>query len=93
MFLGPTHIFRTICNTMVPIRGVMLIPWNVFHSTFSFKPFLKFLVEMRFRNGSYLEGPASQEGENNGENVVKAFNMSFLFFSKIYLCYADYSKT
>lgn len=89
MFLGPTHIFSTICNIMVPIRGVMLIPWNVFHRTFSFKPFLKFLVEMRFRNRSYLEESASQEGEN----VVKAFNMSFMFFSKIYFCYADYSET
>ena len=44
---------------------------------------------MRFRNRSYLEESASQEGEN----VVKAFNMSFMFFSKIYFCYADYSET
>lgn len=43
--------------------------------------------------GATQKGSASQEGENKGENVVKAFNMSFIFFSKIYFYYMVYSKT
>ena len=48
------HIYLVL-HVILWFPRVMLIPWNVYHSTFSFKPFKNFLVEMRFRNGSYLE--------------------------------------
>lgn len=53
-----TQVFSTLCSTMDPIAGVMLILENLYHFLFYFK------VELRFRNGSYLGHKA--------QHVVKA---------------------